>query len=271
MKRLFFIAVLMTAVVFTAYGKKSEIQTNAQLQALVEKFNARVAKNGITDNITASVRGNDMVITGEFNEVDGTTVKDIVNMIEDGGEEFKKWAINMMFGDMDEGARTTFGILRENKANLIIHFIGKQSREEAELVIHYEYFPGHTSTTNEIQTNAQLVKLAELLNANAGENPEFFTSVRGNDFVITSEYDESDLSDGKTVKDMMKDMVNIMEDGEGVLKKWVIYTMLGNMDEGARILCDILRENKANLIFHYIGKQSREEAELVIRYEDFPE
>ena len=141
MKRLFFIAVLMTAVVFTAYGKKSEIQTNAQLQALVEKFNARVAKNGITDNITASVRGNDMVITGEFNEVDGTTVKDIVNMIEDGGEEFKKWAINMMFGDMDEGARTTFGILRENKANLIFHYIGKQSREEAELVIRYEDFP----------------------------------------------------------------------------------------------------------------------------------
>ena len=266
MKRLFFIAVLMTAVVFTAYGKKSEIQTNAQVQALVERLNAQAAEKGNT-KFAASVRGNDMVVTGEFNEVDGTTVKDIVNMIEEGGEVLYKWTINLMFGDMDEGSRSTFDILRENKANLIIHFIGKQSHEEAELVIRYEYFPGYTSTTNEIQNNSQLVKLSKMLNAEAGENPEFITSVRGNDFVITSEYDESDLSDGKTVKDI----VNMIEEGGELMKKLVIYTILGDMDEGARILFDILRNNKANLIFHYIGKQSHEEAELVINYEDFPE
>lgn len=269
MKRLLFIAVLMTAVVFTAYGKKSTPKNNPQLQELVDMFNAYQAEKGDSD-VNFSVRGNDLVLTIEEDESDlgeGVTVKTIVDMMNIFGESMYESIINEFFGGTGEEGRIIMDFMRENKVNLILRFVGIQSHEVGEFVIRYDRLPEYTSTTNSTQNNPQLQALAEMLNAEAGENPEFITSVRGNDFVITSEYDESDLSDGKTVKDI----VNMIEEGGELMKKLVIYTILGDKDEGARILYDILRNNKANLIFHYIGKQSHEEAELVINYEDFPE
>ena len=147
MKKLFFIAVLMTAVIFTACGKKS-VPNNPKLQALVEMLNAKAAENANDDylndydeNFTISVRGNDIVFTGELDESDGRSVKEEFAELEADREEFMKFIINMLFGNTDETTRIIYNVLHENKANLVFHFIGKQSREEVEFVIRHEMIP----------------------------------------------------------------------------------------------------------------------------------
>lgn len=156
---LFFAAIMAVAsITFVAYGqtqnKKTQgvqtkenapvegesVENNARLQLLAAFINAEASKNE-GNHFVASVRGNSLVLTGEMNEPDGMTVGSLAKDIKDGGDLMTRFFAQEMISVMGEAGHTFATLLRENKINLIMHFIGKQSREEGEIVIRYDLLP----------------------------------------------------------------------------------------------------------------------------------
>ena len=275
MKNLFFIAVMIAAVVSAACGKNRVKQDNSKLQEIVDMLNADEEANGDYPYV-ASIRGNDILLTMVFDESelsDGITVQNMADMMKGVGDQFYILLVNESLDFTDEKDRMLITTLRENKSNLIFHCIGKQSREEGEFVIPYYLLLESTSTASvnksEERDYSTLQALVGLVNADVDENGynPYVASLRGNDFVLTQEFDESGMPEGVA----FKDVVDMIEAGGDQLYKSLIDTMFTDTYENNRVLKYFLRKNKANIIIHLIGNQSREEAEFFVRYDLLPE
>ena len=144
MKKILFCAAMVAAMLFTACGSKSEkTEDNAKIQEMVDLINAKAAEEGNAE-FTASVRGNDIVLTGEVDESDlpgGMSVKALAAMLNAAGDEMSKMFAAELMSDMDDEDRMMIEFLRENKANLIFHFIGQTSGEEGEFTLRYDQLP----------------------------------------------------------------------------------------------------------------------------------
>jgi hypothetical protein len=144
MKKILFCAAIVAAMLFTACGTKSEkTEANQKLQEFVDQLNAKAAEEGETD-YTVSLRGNDIVVSGEVDESDlpgGMSVKNLMDMLNAGGDNMMKQMLDEtdMFNDAE--GREMAQALRENKSNIIMQFTGKQSGEVGELVIRYDLLP----------------------------------------------------------------------------------------------------------------------------------
>ncbi len=144
MKKILFCAAMVAAMLFTACGTKSEkTEANQKLQEFVDQLNAKAAEEGETD-YTVSLRGNDIVVSGEVDESDlpgGMSVKNLMDMLNAGGDNMMKQMLDEtdMFNDAE--GREMAQALRENKSNIIMQFTGKQSGEVGELVIRYDLLP----------------------------------------------------------------------------------------------------------------------------------
>lgn len=114
---------------------------------------------------------------------------------------------------------------------------------------------------------SSLQDLANIINKESEElgDTDYVASVRGNNFVLTTGMDESELN-GLSVGEICK----IINDGGDIMIQLMLADVMQNMDETDRMMVNYLRENKINLIMHFIGKQSREEGEIVIRYDLLP-
>ena len=168
MKKFLFCAAMVAAMLFTACGTKSEkteetaepqangvteatsqvsddevTEANSSLQAIVDLINAKAAEEDDTE-FTAYVRGNDIVMSGEFDESElpqGMTIKGMMDMLNAAGDEMTNLFVAEMTKSVDEDGQLFVNLLRANKANLIIHFIGNPSGQEGELVIRYDQLP----------------------------------------------------------------------------------------------------------------------------------
>ena len=168
MKKFLFCAAMVAAMLFTACGSKSEkteetaepqangvteatsqvsddevTEANSSLQEMVDLINAKAAEEGNAE-FTASVRGNDIVLTGEVDESDlpgGMSVKALAAMLNAAGDEMSKMFAAELMSDMDDEDRMMIEFLREKKANLIFHFIGQTSGEEGEFTLRYDQLP----------------------------------------------------------------------------------------------------------------------------------
>ena len=120
-----------------------------------------------------------------------------------------------------------------------------------------------------VENNAGLQAFADMINAKIAEDgdTDITVAVNGNDLVFVGTVDESDLPNGMSVKSML-DMLTASGDAGAQM---MIDNMIGDMDEEDRVMMNILRSNKSNLVFRFTGKQSGEVGEYVIRYDLLPE
>lgn len=139
MKKLLFCAAMIAAVMFTACGNK----TNPEVQKVADMLNAKVAEEG--EEISVSANGNDIVFTTTVDESDlpaGMTVKNVIDMYNAGGDAMAKMMVSKMFSSrMDETDREIISVLRDNKSNIIIRIVGKQSGQKGDFTISYELLP----------------------------------------------------------------------------------------------------------------------------------
>lgn len=139
MKKLLFCAAMIAAVMFTACGNK----TNPEVQKVADMLNAKVAEEG--EEISVSANGNDIVFTTTVDESDlpaGMTVKNVIDMYNAGGDAMAKMMVSEMFSSrMDETDREIISVLRDNKSNIIIRIVGKQSGEAGDFTVSYKLLP----------------------------------------------------------------------------------------------------------------------------------
>ena len=64
-----------------------------------------------------------------------------LDMLNAAGDEMTNLFAAEMTKSIDEDGQLFVNLLRANKANLIIHFIGNPSGQEGELVIRYDQLP----------------------------------------------------------------------------------------------------------------------------------
>ena len=143
MKKLLFCAAMVAAMLFTACGNKNEKkEASAELQNAVEILNAKAAEEG--EEISIALDGNDIVISTVVDESDlpgGMTVKNVIDMYNASGDAMAKMMVAKLFEEMDEEGRMIVGVLRENKSNMVFHFVGKQSGEAGDFTVSYKLLP----------------------------------------------------------------------------------------------------------------------------------
>ena len=142
MKKVLFCAAMVAAMIFTACGKSEKKEVSAELQAAIEMLNAKAAEEG--QDISIALKGDDVVLSSTVDESDlpaGMTLENLIAMYNASGDAMAKMMVANIFAEMDEADREIISVLRENKCNLVFHFIGAQSGQEGDFTVRYDLLP----------------------------------------------------------------------------------------------------------------------------------
>lgn len=148
MTRLFYFAVFIATIIFTACGK-SEQKINAKDEALITSFATSLEKqicsnNSNRDTIFKSVRfeHNDIFVTAEVNEyaiIPGMSAKAMFNIANK--ETLREKLVDEFFTDASPEEAEICDALRRNKCNLVVYFVGNRYQDTARLKIAYDKLP----------------------------------------------------------------------------------------------------------------------------------